>query len=277
MRGVKLLSAAVALALAVVASLEATATSPVALETHVLLKVQAVTVEHGRSQSAGGPESAEIGPGVPGTIDLAVPWGADGASVAVHLTATLVSSTPNGESVLEVESSAGWTGRPPVVASRRIELADEGSSLFEVFGEGERRLLLTLQGESVPRAVVRPRPVIGAPVRFTVAVLRVDGDRVVELETNELHTFVGQAVEYSFKRGQGDALESVRLSVLPVSISGDVVTIDAEIGGALPGATGTVLVNHHERIVASRQSTSRLLAATGNPPAGYQFQVTPDF
>jgi hypothetical protein len=55
------------------------------------------------------------------------------------------------------------------------------------------------------------------------------------------------------------------------------VTIDAEISGALPGAGGTVLMSHSERIVASRRATSRLAATTGNPPAGYRFQVTPEF
>jgi len=62
-----------------------------------------------------------------------------------------------------------------------------------------------------------------------------------------------------------------------VSISGDVVTIEAEISGALPGEGGTVLVSHNEKIAASRQATSRLSATTGTPPSGYRFQVTPDF
>jgi hypothetical protein len=114
-------------------------------------------------------------------------------------------------------------------------------------------------------------------VRFVIAVERVDGDRIVLLETNELHTFVGQSVEYSFRQGQDERLEAVRLSVLPVAISGDLVTIEAEISGALPGAGGTALISHQERIVASRRATSRLSATTGTPPAGYRFQVTPEF
>jgi hypothetical protein len=100
---------------------------------------------------------------------------------------------------------------------------------------------------------------------------------LARLETNELHTFVGQSVEYSFRMGQDAGLEAVRLSVLPVSISGDVVTIDAEISGALPGADGTVLSSRKQRIVASRGATSPITATAGTPPAGYRFQVTPDF
>jgi len=55
------------------------------------------------------------------------------------------------------------------------------------------------------------------------------------------------------------------------------VTIEADISGALPSVGGTVLVSRRERIVASRRATSQLTATTGTPPAGYRFQVTPDF
>jgi hypothetical protein len=175
------------------------------------------------------------------------------------------------------ESTATLPGSDPVVAAREIRLAEEGSGLFDVFGDGERRILLTLQGEQVARAVLRPPVAVGSPVRFRLGIERVDGERIVPLETNELHTFVGQSVEYSFRLGQGDGVEAVRLSVLPVSIAGDLVTIDAEISGALPSAGGTTLVSHRERIIASRNATSRLRATAGTPPAGYQFQVTPEF
>jgi hypothetical protein len=189
----------------------------------------------------------------------------------------MTSMTPDGEAVLSCESSVSRAGQPPVVASREIRLADGGTGLFEVFGDGTRRLLLTLRGEQVTRANVRPPSAVGAPVKFVVAVERVDGERVVLLETNELHTFVGQSVEYSFRQGADESLEAVRLSLLPTSVSGDVVTIEADIGGALPEAGGTVLVSRRERIAASRRATSRLAATTGTPPAGYSFQVTPDF
>jgi len=265
----------VALAASMVPS--ANATPPVAVETHVVLRIEALTLEGGRSKTAGTKQEVEIGPSVPASIDIVVPWGADRSTVTVHFDARLTSVTPDGEAVLLCESHATRSGRAPVVASREIRLADEGSGLFEVYGDGGRRILLTLQGEQVGRAVVRPPASVGAPVRFVIAVLRIDGERSVLLETNELHSFVGQSVEYSFRQGQDEGLEAVRLNLLPVAISGDLVTIDAEIGGALPGAGGTVLVSRSERIVASRRATSSLTAATGTPPAGYRFQVTPDF
>lgn len=277
MRIVKLPPIAAALVLALAAGRPANAAPSVTLETHVVLKIEALTVDQGQSTAAAKAPETEIGPERPGVVELSVPWGHAGELVAVRVNTRLLKLTPEGEAVLELTSSAARKGRAPVRASREIRLNEEGSGLFEVYGEGDRRLLLTLRAEKVPRAVVRPPAEVGAPVKFSVEVLRVDGDRVVPLETNELHTFVGQPVEYSFRRGEGEGLETVRLSLLPVRLSGDVVTIDAEIDGALPGREGASLISHRERIVASRQATSRLSATTGTTPAGYRFQVTPDF
>ena len=242
-----------------------------------MLTVDGVVVEAGRSKSAGVTREAEVGPSQPAGVDLVVPWGPGGASVAVRLDARLTRLSPDGEAVLLCESRVTQPGNPPVRATREIRIADEGSGLFEVFGDGSRRLLLSIHGEQITRPVVRPPLAVGAAVKFVVAVMRVDGERVVLLETNELNTFVGQSVEYSFRQGEAEGLEAVRLSLLPTSVSGDVVTIEADIGGALPGASGTVLLSHRERIVASRRATSQLTAATGSPPVGYRFQVTPDF
>jgi hypothetical protein len=253
------------------------ATPSVAVETHVVLTIDAMTVDGDRSTTAGLSREAELGPSQPATVDFSVPWGPDGARLSVRFEARLTSVSPDGEAVLLCESTVTRAGRTPVRSSREIRLADEGSGLFEIFGDNSRRLLLTLRGEQVARAVVRPPAAVGAPVRFLVAIERVDGERIVPLETNELNTFVGQSVEYSFRQGQDEGLEVVRLVLLPSSISGDIVTIEADLSGALPGSGGTVLVSRRERIVASKGATSRVSATTGTPPAGYRFQVTPDF
>jgi hypothetical protein len=277
MRGMKSFRALLGLALALTASPATRATPPVGVETHIILGVEALTVRNGKAVTAGRSQQAEIGPDRPGAVDFVIPWSAKGSSVAVHLDVRLSSLSPDGEAVLACESTATPSGSKPVVASREIRLADEGSGLFDVYGDGDRRILLTMQGEQVQRAVVLPPATVGAPVRFMIGIERVDGERTVLLETNELHTFVGQSVEYSFRQGEDAGLEAVRLTVLPVSISGDLVTIDAEISGALPGGGGTTLLSHRERIVASRRATSRLQATAGTPPAGYRFQVTPEF
>ena len=277
MRVVKLRTplALAAHALAAISSLRAAPS--VDFETRVVLHLQALTVAQDRTSTTGVSRDGEVGPSQAIAFELLVPWGPGKSQVSVNLTAKLLSVTPGGEAVLMLESQAKRPGRPPLTASRELRLAEEGSGLFEIFGEDDRRLLLAIRGEQVRRAVVRPPAVVGAPVRFTVAVERVDGDRSVLLETNELHTFVGQSVEYSFRSGQDETLETVRLSLLPSAISGDIMTIDASISGALPGAGGTVLLSRNERIAASRHSVSPIAATVGTPPAGYRFQVTPDF
>ncbi len=276
MHGVRRPPTLAAIALAAFASPVAAA-PPLALETHVLLKVDVLIVDDGRSATAGTSGEAEIGPDGAGTVDLNVKWPPDRTPLAVRLVAKLDSISPDGDAVLSLKATVERDGRSPVVASRQMQLADEGSGLFEVYGDGGKRLLLTLHGEKVKRAVLHRVAEVGEPVTLTVAVLRVDGDRVVLLETNELHTFVGQSVEYSFHRGAGDGLESVRLELTPSTVSGEVVTLDTEIDGTLPSPSGAVILSHQERIVASRQATSSLTATAGAPPAGYRFQVTPDF
>jgi hypothetical protein len=261
-----------------IAAISFTRAAPsVDFETRVVLHVQALTVAQDRTTATGAVRDGEVGPSKDAPFELAVPWGPGKTQVTVTLTAKLLSVTPDGEAVLMLQSEARKSGRPPLSASRELRLAEEGSGLFEIFGESDRRILLAIRGEKVRRAVVRPPLVVGAPVRFTVAVERVEGDRSVLLETNELHTFVGQSVEYSFRSGQDESLETVRLALLPSTISGDIMTIEASISGALPGAGGTVLLSRNERIAASRQSVSPIAALAGTPPAGYRFQVTPDF
>lgn len=277
MRGMRSPRALLVLAVLSTRLTSAHAAPAVAVETHVLLTIDALTVEGGRSKAVGISHPAEIGPVQPAAVDFTVPWGKEGPPLGVRFEARLTSVTPEGEAVLFCQSTVSRPGRAPVLASREIRFGEEGSALFEVFGDGGRRLLLTLKGEQVGRAVVRPLASIGAPVKFSVAVERVDGERIVLLETNELNTFLGQSVEYSFRQGQDEGLEAVRLSLLAISVSGDLLTIEAEISGALPGVGGTVLVSRRERIVASRLATSRLTATAGTPPAGYRFQVTPDF
>ncbi len=277
MRGMNIRRALFCLALAAASMTPGRAAPSVAMETHVVLTIDAMTLEAGRSNAAGKSLEVEIAPLKPATADLPISWGPERRAMRVRFEARLISVSPDGEAVLSCESAVTSAGVAPVRSSREIRLSDGGSGLFEVYGEDGRRLLLTLRGELVTRAVVRPPSSIGDPVRFHVGVLRVDGESAVLLETNELNTFVGQSVEYSFRFGQDEGLQAVRLTLLPTATSGDLVTIDADISGALPGPGGTVLLSHRERIVASRGATSRVSATTGNPPAGYRFQVTPEF
>jgi hypothetical protein len=254
----------------------ALAIAPIALETHVVVRVEALTLSGGQSIATGTSGNLEIGPGTPGTVDLRVPWVPAGSAVTVRLVLALASVSADGV-ILQCTSTASAAGDPPSRASRELRLGDEGDGLFEVYGAGGRRILLTLHAERVERPVVRGLATPGDPVRFVVAVEGVAGDQSALLETNEIRSFVGQSVEYSFRQGQNGERESIRLVILPVSITGDLITLQVEISGVLPGPDGPSILSRTDRVVASRRSTTAVPATVGTPPNGYRFQVTPDF
>ncbi|HUC44437.1 MAG TPA: hypothetical protein VMR65_10375 [Candidatus Sulfotelmatobacter sp.] len=271
------LAIAGAFLLAAIAARPAHPMPAVSLETHLMLHVGALVINDGKAAATDVSQDLEAGPDAPTATTLRIPLHPVVGVAAVDLSAMLVEIPEDGSAVVRVVAKVTGPGLVPKTASRDLLLREEGSSLFEIYGDDTRRILLVLGGERVERAVARDRVPLGEPVHFLLAIERVEGDRSVPLETNELNTFVRQPVEYSFRRGQDAGLETVRLSLLPVSISGDLITIQAEVTGALPGAAGPSLISHSERIVASRRATSTIVAAAGAPPAGYRFQVTPDF
>jgi hypothetical protein len=244
---------------------------PVVVERRVALTVETLVVDPSETKRAGEPVTLEIGPDDAQKAGISVPWGAKGARVSITLTATLGAAVGDDPPSVRCAAKVDVPGGQPRFAERVVE--GEGTALFEVLDQGDRRIVLTLSTEPVDRPVVHRYAKVGAPVRFLVSVERVDGDKAVSLETNHLNTFVGQSVGYAFHLGQ----EDVHLDLLPVSLSGDILTIQASISGALPGSGVTSLVSRQERIVASRMTTSTIAATAGTPPSGYRFQVTPDF
>jgi hypothetical protein len=118
---------------------------------------------------------------------------------------------------------------------------------------------------------------VGAAVRFHLVVERLDGDRATPVETNDLSSFVGEGVEYSFRRGDGPAAESVRLVLLVRKIVGEVAEIETDVSAKLPGPAAPILMSHQDRIFATRGAVSTITAVNGEPAAGYRFLVTPQF
>ena len=253
----------------------AAALPPVVVERHVLLSVDALLVDGSNKTTRIEALTLELAPGTPEKATLRVPWGDGGGRAAITLRAELTGASEDGVPGVTCWASVALQGDKPRVSERRIE--GEATALFEVLEASGRRIVLALRTEPIDRPVVHKLAKVGDPVRFRIAVERVDGDRAVLLETNHLNTFVGQSVTYSFRLGHDASLEDVRLELLPLSVSGDVVTIQAGISGALPGEGATAIVSRQERIVASRLATSTVSATTGSPPSGYRFQVTPDF
>lgn len=179
------------------------------------------------------------------------------------------------EATLDLDVEVAPARRTPVRASRRFTLREGGSEITEVFGEGERRLLLSIRGEAGTRPVVRRLASVGEPVLLRVEIERVEGERSVALETNDLHTFVGEPVEYSFDFGGED--ERMRLVLTPLSISGSIAQVRAQVSGRLPGGAGPIVLSRDHRFAASRGATSSVEVVAGDPPAGYRFRITPEF
>ena len=117
----------------------------------------------------------------------------------------------------------------------------------------------------------------GEPVAFRLEVDVVRSDRVVPVETNHLQTLMGQPVEYSFRRGRGDGLQSVRLELTPVGRVGELLEVAIDISGSLPGSDRRLLLGRNETLFSSRGVTSTVTVTNGTPPTGYRFRITPDF
>ena len=154
----------------------------------------------------------------------------------------------------------------------------EGSTyLLDVCETSETRLLLALRAEEDNRPVVAQSPVAGRPVRFSIEIVRVDGERAVSLENNQLSTFLGESVDYSFRRGENDQAESVELSLRPIRIDGDLAEVVVEVTASLPGQPDRLLLSRRESLFTTRRAISALTVASGEPPAGYRFLISPEF
>lgn len=168
-------------------------------------------------------------------------------------------------------------GSAPVRTSRSYPMTDGGSELLEVAREGEVALLALIRTERTWRASLRPVPSGVVPFIVNLAVSRVDGERVVPLETNVLHTFIGEPVEYSFRFGAGDEEQILRVVLTPLRIDDDLADLRVQVTGKLPASPAPVVLSRDQRLVASRGATSSLDVVSGTPPSGYRFSVTPDF
>jgi len=170
-------------------------------------------------------------------------------------------------------------GSRRVVSNREMQMREESTYLMDIYEEERERLVLVLRAEAAMRPVLEAKLVttVGPPVKLHLQVDRIDGERVTSLESNDLRTFVGQSVEYSFRRGEGESAESVRLVLRPKQVMGAVTEIEIEVTGSLPGDPDRLLLSRRETLVSSRGTLSALTVTSGEPPAGYRFAITPEF
>jgi len=246
-------------------------------EARIALEIDAVLVETDGGRSIGTRE-VEIPRAGRGEVDLAVPWPESaGGPGSLHLEAT-GAARPEGEpQEVRLKAVLSLRSGRTVTAERVLSLGEGGASLFEVFGEERTRLVLAVRGERVTRPVLRESLGVGTPVRFHLVVERVDGERSIAVETNDLSSFLGEQVEYSFRRGEGATAESVRLVLTVENIVGDMAEVETDVSASLPGASAPILMSHQDRLFATRGAVSTITVVNGEPAAGYRFLVTPQF
>jgi hypothetical protein len=159
-------------------------------------------------------------------------------------------------------------------ASRPVHFEQRTTALFELCRIDDQVLTLAAEIESVVETVVSRHITVGAPVRFHVEIQRVDAGRTVSLETDVLQTFVGEQVSYGFRLGSTPEADAVRLSLRPLRLTGELLEIEVESDGTLPGEDGLIVLARNEKWVASKGVVSTLAFESGKPPTGYRFLVT---
>jgi hypothetical protein len=237
--------------------------TPLIVESGVTRSIEPLAVEATRDEA--------------GILETSLAWSPSGPPLALTLEIAVGEGTGDGGHALRLAATLRMEGSPPIRSSRVLTLAEGSAGLFDVLEEGNRRLVLSIRAEETVRPVVQGRRKVGSPVLFQLAVERRDGERSVLLETDRLVTFLHEGVEYAFSRGEEDRRESLRLVLTPLRLEGDLVELEADVTGSLPGNEGPHVLSRTVRILASRRATSSLDVTVGDPPAGYRFLITPDF
>ncbi len=176
------------------------------------------------------------------------------------------------ESILTRPGSA-----PSLGAAREILLgSDSATALFEVARIADQVLTLVVAGEVTRVTEYVALPVVGAPVTFRIDIEWVEEGSSQTLETNHLNTFVGQSVGYSFSLGAIGEAESLSIRLLPLRLMGNTVQLEVDVSGTLPGSGGEIeMVSRQEQWLSTRDTTNILDLASGEPPTGFRFVVTP--
>lgn len=246
-------------------------------EPWVRLDVRVLSASAGQATLLAEP-SLELSALAQGRAQLDLPWPADRTS---RLDLALRTDTgPEGETagtVLVLLAVLDSGDGPPTRIERTLTATDGVTGLIEMSRRGGRALVLAVEVHSGQRLAVRPAAAIGRPVHFHLEVERLQDGRVVPLETNDLNTFVADAVEYSFRRGGGDTEESVRVVLTPIRLEGDLAEVRVEVSGVLPGPAGRFVLNRSESLLITRGATSNFSALSDKTAAGYRFRVTTDF
>jgi hypothetical protein len=242
----------------------------------ILLEIRLMTAE--TIEDAAGGFVLEVGDSSPAELDLRVLWPDPGVPRRLKLRAERALTAAGHVVRLESELQRP-DGTVTARAKRDIAFfSDTTTALFEVARAGDRVLTLAIAGELTRQTTYTALPVVGAPVQFELDIEWVEQGVAVTLETNYLSTFVGQSVSYAFRLGEVGEAESASVRLLPVRLLGDAVRIEVDVTATLPDPErGVVLVSRQEQWLSTKGTTSTLSLASGEPPTGFRFVVTPRF
>jgi hypothetical protein len=242
----------------------------------IRLEIRLLTAE--TIEAADGGFVLEVGESSPAELELRVLWPDPDVPRRLKLTAERA-LTAAGNVVRLASELQRPDGTVTARAKRDVAFySDTSTALFEVARVGDRVLTLAIAGELTQETTYTARPVVGTPVQFQLDIEWVERGDAVTLETNHLNTFVGQSVGYSFRLGEVGEAESLSVRLLPVRLLGDTVRIEVDVTGTLPDPErGVVMVSRQEQWLSTKGTTSTLSLASGEPPTGFRFVVTPRF
>jgi len=208
---------------------------------------------------------------------LEVLWPDAESKVELKFRATERQGGSVAEHVIDLSADIVLSDGREVHASRTIRVSEPATTLFEVFSQDERALTLALQTEIATETVIPSAPTVGRRVLLELEIQRVIEGRAISLERNQLNTFEGEQVSYSFKLGESGVADAMLVRLRPMGITGSLTRIEIEVSGSLPSESGTNVIDRREVWMTSRDSTSTFAVETGDPPTGYRFLVTPRF
>ncbi len=240
------------------------------------LDIQPILVVEGQS-GALAHRQLEVDPRSGGKLDFELHWPDPARASRLALRVAGTPGPADGEHRLELSAEFALPDGRLFRAQRALSVRDGATGLFEVYRAEGHSLTLAVRADRVVRRIEVQGRQVGDPVRFDLEVEGVRGERHVVLETNQLHTFMDETVEYSFRRGEQESAESVQLLLTPVRRGSDIIEIALEVAGSLPGDGERLLLSRRETLVTSRRATSSVTVTAGDPPSGYRFRITPDF
>ena len=217
-----------------------------------------------------------VGPGEGATASMDLHWPGPDDRCTVHLRARRIEVDDDAEPVIEIAADVRFADATRPGNRRRLAVRETAASLFEAYRVGDRPLTFGIRAEIIDEPVIRTGVVAGRPVRLQLEIVRVLDGRTIPLETNQLHTFVGEPVGYSFSLGPPEN-SSVDIRLKPLRVTGEIIELEFQLSGTLPGKDVLVAGGRREEWIASRGAASTIAFESGEPPNGYRFIVTPQF